>query len=78
MPVAELLVSSAHSSPTALVTGRTQVPQRDLSNMDVSAISACTPLAGRSGITGTYFLPRSSIRTVTGLLPGGTSLTVAL
>lgn len=34
MPVAELLFSTAHRSPAALVTGRTQVPQRDLSDME--------------------------------------------
>lgn len=78
MSVAEPLFSSAHSFPTALVTGRTQVPQRHLSDMDVGAIRACSLPAGQSSLTGTYFLPRSSIRTVTGPLSGGTSFTVAL
>lgn len=44
----------------------------------VTAISACTLLEGQCLITGTYFLPSSSIRTVTGPLSGGTSFTVAL
>lgn len=31
MSIAELLVSADHSAPAALITGRTQTPQRDLS-----------------------------------------------
>lgn len=31
MSIAELLVSADHGAPAALVTGRTQTPQRDLS-----------------------------------------------
>lgn len=78
MSIAELLVSTTHSSPAALLIGGTQVPQRDLSDMGATAMSTCTLLEGPSHLTGTYFLPSSSISTVTGPLSGGTSFTVAL